>query len=97
MSLQNPCNSAGRLRLSILILTVQSLLMLNASTTFAQEIASSSFATSGRVTADTMRELPGCKITDTGYGGPIIKFPHFNDKFAFTTGGIIAFTDKLFE
>jgi len=31
--------------------------------------------------------LFGCKITNNGYGGPVIKFSRFNDQFAFMTRG----------
>jgi hypothetical protein len=44
------------------------------------------------VTADTTRKLFGGKITNSGYGGPAIKFSRFNNQFAFMTGGRGAIT-----
>jgi hypothetical protein len=59
-------------RLSIWVITVQFILMFNVSQTSAQ---------------GTTRKLFGGNITNFGYGGPVIKFSRFNNKFAFMTGG----------
>jgi hypothetical protein len=62
-------------------------IMFNVSQTFAQDTTSPDFATSAPATADTTNKLFGGKITNSGYGGPAIKFSRFNNQFAFMTGG----------
>lgn len=42
--------------------------------------------------SDTKRALFGGKITNSGYGGIVLKFSTFNDQFAFMTGGRGAIT-----
>jgi hypothetical protein len=79
-------------RLTIWSMTVQFILMFNVNQTFAQDNTSTDFATTTSATSDTTRTLFGGKITNSGYGGVILKFSGFNDQFAFMTGGRGAIT-----
>jgi hypothetical protein len=79
-------------RLSIWAIKVLSIIMFNLSQTFAQNVTSADFSTSVPASADSTRKLFGGKITNNGYGGPVIKFSRFNDQFAFMTGGRGAIT-----
>jgi len=72
---------------SIWTVTFLSIIMFNVSTIYAQDLTPSDFASSVPATEDTTRKLLGCNITDSGYGGPVIKFSRFNDNLAFMTGG----------
>lgn len=72
---------------SILVYTFLFVLIFNTGGTFAKDSTSIDFATSVPETADTTRKLFGGKITNSGYGGPAIKFSKFNNQFAFMTGG----------
>jgi hypothetical protein len=73
-------------------MTVMFSILFNVSYTFAQNSTTVNVATSLPVTTDTTRLLFGGKITNNGYGGPVIKFSLFNDQFAFMTGGRGAIT-----
>jgi len=58
-------------------------IILNANNILALEVSGSS---------DSTRTLFGGKVTNSGYGGIILKFSSFNDQFAFMTGGRGAIT-----
>ena len=73
-------------------LTVLIILMFNVSQAIAQDSTLADFTTSVSATTFTTRELFGGKITNSGYGGVILKFSRFNDQFAFMTGGRGAIT-----
>jgi hypothetical protein len=75
-----------------LVYTFLIILISNSRHTFAQDITSDHFATSVSATSGTTRTLFGCKITNSGYGGPAIKFTRFSYHFAFMTGGRGAIT-----
>lgn len=68
------------------------LMMFNMNPTFAQEIVSDDYAIPLQGRTDVTRKLFGGRITNSGYGGIILKFSRFNDQFAFMTGGRGAFT-----
>jgi hypothetical protein len=72
-----------------LVLSILLILLLNVSQAFAQNKNS---ATSISVSSDTTRTLFGGTITNSGYGGVVLKFSSFNDQFAFMTGGRGAIT-----
>jgi hypothetical protein len=82
---QQPCNS-------ILACTFLFIIIFNVGYIFAQDTTAADFASSVPVTADTTRNLFGGKITNSGYGGVILKFSSVNDQFAFMTGGRGAIT-----
>jgi hypothetical protein len=58
---------------------------------FISSIAAYS-STSAPGCSDTTRTLFGGTITNSGYGGIVLKFSSFNDQFAFMTGGRGAIT-----
>ncbi len=64
-------------------------MLLNMSQLFAQNNNS---ATSFSVNSDTTRTQFGVTITNSGYGGVVLKFSSFNEQFAFMTGGRGAIT-----
>ena len=66
------------------------LIMLNGSKTFAQDTLMAYSSTKAASYAN--KTLFGGTITNSGYGGIILKFSSFNDKFAFMTGGRGAIT-----
>lgn len=68
-------------------MTVMFSILFNLSYTFAQSSTTVYLATSLPATTGATRVLFGGKITNNGYGGPVIKFSRFNDQFAFMTGG----------
>lgn len=68
------------------------ILMFNVSQAIAQDATLADFTTSVPATTVKTRELFGGKITNSGYGGVILKFSSFNDQFAFMTGGRGAIT-----
>ncbi len=74
------------------VLTVLIILMFNVSQAIAQDSTFADFTTSVPATTVKTRELFGGKITNSGYGGVILKFSSFNDQFAFMTGGRGAIT-----
>jgi hypothetical protein len=76
-------------RISIWTSAVLIFMMFNVSQALAQKTTS---ADSSTANADTTRTLFGGKITNSGYGGVILKFSSFNDQFAFMTGGRGAIT-----
>ena len=67
-------------------------MMFNVSQTLAQKTNSADSSTAISATSDTTRTLFGGKITNSGYGGVILKFSCFDDQFAFMTGGRGAIT-----
>ena len=73
--------------LSVRVMPVLFFMMFNVIQPFAQNIVSADSVTRMPGTADTTRKLFGGKITNSGYGGIIIKFSRFNNQFAFMTGG----------
>ncbi len=73
--------------LSIYAMTVLFFMTSIMSQTFAQDIIPADSATTGPVSKDRTRTLFGGTITNSGYGGIILKFSSFNDQFAFMTGG----------
>ena len=72
--------------------TILTFIIVNVTQAFAQDTILADFAISVQETSDTTRKLFGGKITNNGYGGPVIKFSRFNDQFAFMTGGRGAIT-----
>ncbi len=66
------------------VLSILLLVLLNISQAFSQNNNSVASAT---VSSDTARKLFGGIITNSGYGGVVLKFSRFNDQFAFMTGG----------
>jgi hypothetical protein len=58
----------------------------------AQDSDSANSATSMSGSSDTTRTLFGGTITNSGYGGIILKFSSINNQFAFMTGGRGAIT-----
>lgn len=74
-------------RISIWVMAVQFIIMFNVSQIFSQNTTSVDHATSVPATEDTTIKLFGGKITNKGYGGPVIKFSCFNNQFALMTGG----------
>jgi hypothetical protein len=78
--------------LSVWVMTVQFILMFNMSTTLAQKTTSADSSTAISATSDRTRTLFGGKITNSGYGGPAVKFSRFNNQFTFMTGGRGAIT-----
>ncbi len=74
-------------RLSIRVTAVLFIILFNVSQAVAQDTTLTVFTTSVPETTVTTRELFGGKITNSGYGGVILKFSSFNDQFAFMTGG----------
>jgi hypothetical protein len=85
LELWQPCFSTWTI-------TVLSIIMFNVSTTFAQDLTQADFASLVPAVADNTRKLFGGKITNLGYGGPVIKLSRFNNQFAFMTGGRGAIT-----
>lgn len=78
-----------RLQISGWVLSILLFMLLNVSQAFAQYNNS---PTSVPVNSDTIRTLFGGTITNSGYGGVVLKFSSFNDQFAFMTGGRGAIT-----
>lgn len=72
--------------------TILTFIMVNVPQAFAQDTILADFAISVPETTDATRKLFGGEIINNGYGGPVIKFSRFNDKFAFMTGGRGAIT-----
>jgi hypothetical protein len=72
--------------------TVLTIIIVNVSQAFAQDTILADFAISVPETTDATRKFFGGKITNSGYGGVILKFSSFNDQFAFMTGGRGAIT-----
>jgi hypothetical protein len=68
------------------------LILCNAGQTFAQVSTPIDTETPVHRATDTPGTLFGGKITNSGYGGIILKFSSFNDQFAFMTGGRGAIT-----
>lgn len=81
-----------QLQNSILFLLILLFMMLNVSQTFAQDNISADSAISMSESSDTTITLLGGTITNSGYGGVVLKFSSFNDQFAFMTGGRGAIT-----
>jgi hypothetical protein len=79
-------------RLSIWVTVVLILIMFNFSQAFAQITTSANSSKTISASLVTTSKLFGGKITNTGYGGPVIKFSRFNDQFALMTGGRGAIT-----
>jgi hypothetical protein len=73
-------------------MTLMFFIMFNVSHAFAQAKTSADTVAMVPAAGDTTRMLFGCRITNIGYGGPVIKFSNFNDQFVFMTGGRGAFT-----
>jgi hypothetical protein len=78
-----------QLQISGWILPILLFMLLNVSQALAQNNNS---ATSVSVSSDTTRAPFGGTITNSGYGGVVLKFSSFNDQFAFMTGGRGAIT-----
>ena len=79
------CNVAfHRLQISGWVLPILLFILLNVSQAFAQYNNS---ATSVSVNSDTIRTQFGRTITNSGYGGIVLKLSSFNEQFAFMTGG----------
>jgi hypothetical protein len=82
----------SQLQFSKSVLVILLILMFYLTQTFAQDNISANSATSGPGSSDATRTLFGGTITNSGYGGIILKFSSFNDQFAFMTGGRGAIT-----
>jgi hypothetical protein len=76
----------------MLPMSVLFIIMFNVSQAIAQDTTFADFTTSVPATTTKTRELFGGKITNSGYGGVILKFSSFNDQFAFMNGGRGAIT-----
>lgn len=87
------CNLEFRqLKFSKCILVILLSMVFYVTQTFAQNNISANSATSASGGSETSRTLFGGTITNSGYGGIVLKFSSFNDKFAFMTGGRGAIT-----
>ncbi len=71
---------------------VMSLVMLNVSRTYAQNTLPADSSTPTEAPSNANRTLFGGKITNSGYGGVILKISSFNEQSAFMTGGRGALT-----
>ena len=71
----------------VLAVTILAFIIVNVTQTFAQNTILADFAIPVQETTEAPRKLFGGKITNSGYGGVILKFSSFNDQFAFMTGG----------
>jgi hypothetical protein len=76
-----------QLRLSIRAMALLLFMMFSVIRTFAQNSVSADSSNRMTGTTGTTRKLFGGKITNSGYGGIILKFSRFNNQFAFMTGG----------
>ncbi len=65
---------------------------LNVTQVFAQNNIPDNSATSMSGSSDATRTLFGGTITNSGYGGIVLKFSSFNNQFAYMTGGRGAIT-----
>jgi hypothetical protein len=81
---ESDLNKPSSLLLAVTILTF---IIVNVTQAFAQDTILADFSISVPETKDAARTLFGGKITNSGYGGPAIKFSRFNNQFAFMTGG----------
>ena len=72
--------------------TILTFIIVNVTQAFAQDTILADFAISVPESTDVTRNFFGGKITNSGYGGPAIKFSRFNNQFAFMTGGRGAIT-----
>jgi hypothetical protein len=87
---ESNCNvEFHQLQFSGWLLSILLFMLLNVSQVYAQNNKS---ATSLSGSADTTRTLFGRTITNSGYGGIVLKFSSFIDQFAFMTGGRGAIT-----
>jgi hypothetical protein len=77
------------LKFPVGVLSIVLFMMLNVSQVFARNNSSAASVSGG---SDTTRTLFGGTITNSGYGGVVLKFSCFNDQFAFMTGGRGAIT-----
>ena len=71
----------------VLAVTILAFIIVNVTQAFAQDTILADFAIPVQETTEAPRKLFGGKITNSGYGGVILKFSSFNDQFAFMTGG----------
>jgi hypothetical protein len=81
-----------KLQLSIWVLNILLLMVLNVNKTYAQNSNSAESASSMPESSINSRTLFGGTITNSGYGGVVLKFSSFIDQFAFMTGGRGAIT-----
>ena len=89
---KNNCKPELRqLQFSKCILVILLFMMFYVTETFAQNITANS-ANSASGSSETSRTLFGGRITNSGYGGIVLKFSSFDDQFAFMTGGRGAIT-----
>jgi hypothetical protein len=77
---------------SIWLLHTLLFLMLNVAQTHSQNNIPADSAISVSGISNNTRTLFGGTITNSGYGGIVLKFSSFNDQFAFMTGGRGAIT-----
>lgn len=80
------------LQITLWLLLIQLFMMLNMTTTLAQNSVSNDSAKSVPGSSDTSRTLFGGTITNSGYGGIVLKFSSIDDLYAFMTGGRGAIT-----
>ena len=76
----------------VLAVTILAFIIVNVTQAFAQDTILADFTIPVEETTEAPRKLFGGKITNSGYGGVILKFSSFNDQFAFMTGGRGAIT-----
>jgi hypothetical protein len=74
-------------RLLIHAVSVLFLMLFNVIQTVAQNAIPTESGTTMSVTTDSTGKSTGYKITNSGYGGIILKFSRFKDQFVFMTGG----------
>jgi hypothetical protein len=79
-------------QVAILFMMVLCLLMLNGRVTFGQNSIPNESSTITEDPTKTNRTLFGAKITNSGYGGIILKLSDFNNQSAIMTGGRGALT-----
>ncbi len=91
--IKSKCNLAFcHQQFTIYSISVICLILLNITKTFAQNTNSDDSTKSVESHSYTNRTLFGGTITNSGYGGIILKFTSFNNQPAFMTGGRGAFT-----
>jgi hypothetical protein len=81
-----------QLQFSKCVLVILIFMLAYVTQTFAQNSISANSAASVSGSSATTGTLFGKTITNSGYGGIILKFSSFNDQFAFMTGGRGAIT-----
>jgi hypothetical protein len=76
-----------RKHLPVWVLAVMIFMTFHNAQILAQNATESDTLFSEPLTSDATRKLFGGAITNSGYGGPVVKFSRFNNQFAIMTGG----------